>query len=166
MKEDIDQKILKLWMDGKIGSEIAAKLKLTRNSVMGRLYRMRNKGLIEYKDPVVAAKASASRAENRVPRAKKPYRSPYEQPQLPFPVKPRLDGVSLMELTSSSCRYVLNDGAPSQFRFCGAPKKTGSYCEDHHKVCYYKQAKSDRKNFVKKKVTLANIPVFTGDYRN
>jgi hypothetical protein len=161
----IQDKILKLWMDGKQGSEIAAKLRITRNSVMGYLYRMRKKGLIEYKDPVVIDKINKGQTPTRVPRAKKPYRSPYEQLKIPFPLPPKTGGITLMELTSNSCRYVINDGLPAQFRFCGAPKKTGTYCEEHHKICYYTPAKSDRKKFVRKKVTLAGIPVFTGDYR-
>ena len=160
----VQNKILKLWMDGKQGGEIAAKLKITRNSVMGHLYRMRKKGLIEYKDPVVINKINKGEVKPRMPRAKKPYRSPYQQIQLPFPVPPRAGGISLMELRTDSCRYVINDGLPSQFRFCGQPKFSKSYCENHHKICYYKPTKSARSKFVKKKAVVSSVNVFTGGY--
>jgi len=158
---DIKDQIVKLWKDGKQGGEIAAKLKMTRNAVMGHLYRLRKKGLIEYKDPVSAAKVSEARTKKLMARIKKPYRSPYEQIPLPFPVIPKGIGVSFMELNSNSCRYVLNDGNPADFRFCGQPKASKAYCEDHHKICYYTPTKSKKTAFVKRKLLMSKIKVFT-----
>lgn len=159
----VQDDILKLWIDGKQGSEIAVRLRITRNSVMGYLYRLRKKGLIEYKDPVVINKINRGEAKPRMPRSKRPYRSPYEQIQLPFLETPRAGGISLMELKMDSCRYIINDGRPENFRFCGKPKFSKSYCEDHHKICYYKPTKSARAKFVKKKTTIG-VNVFTGGY--
>ena len=43
------------------------------------------------------------------------------------------------ELTSRSCRFVLNDGRPETFFFCGEPKSVGPYCKDHAALCYLKR---------------------------
>ena len=51
MTNEIRLEILKLWNEGKSGSEIAKLLGITRNSVIGVSYRARKNGLISLIKP-------------------------------------------------------------------------------------------------------------------
>ena len=46
MNEEIRANVIKLWEEGLSGSEIAEKLDITRNSVIGAIYRLRKQGHI------------------------------------------------------------------------------------------------------------------------
>lgn len=131
-------KIIELWKEDKTSGQIAAKLNMTRSAVMGLVGRLRSKGLLEYRDPASKKNATPDEKRNKM-------RSPYVQnkaskvlPPLP-PVSDDISPVKLFQLTSKSCRFVINDSrSASDFLFCNKPKKVGSYCEDHHKICYIK----------------------------
>ena len=132
------KKILELWGKGLTGKQIGEKLGMTRSAVLGKVGRLRKLGLLEYRDP--AQKKNISSKE-RAQRKSYPFVKSNKRKTLP-PLPPVEDGLrplSLMELKATSCRFVINDSKkPSDFLFCGKPKKTGSYCEDHHSICYIK----------------------------
>lgn len=43
---------------------------------------------------------------------------------------------TIWELKPTSCRYVLNEGNPASYIFCGKPKAASSYCAEHYRLCY------------------------------
>ena len=136
----IDEKIMALWADGKTGSEIAEVLVMSRSAVMGKLYRLRAAGYIEYK--TAPPKLKNDTPADRASRPKRAYRTPYLGPVVPLPPRKTVigdvSGVKLMDLTHKSCRFIVNDGPVQNFLFCGKEKEKGPYCEDHRKLCYVK----------------------------
>lgn len=117
-----DERVLelrRLWALGWSSSMIAGALGLTRNAVIGKVSRMNLS------------------AEGRVPRSRaapkpKPKPAPKLVPIMPVPdVAPVSLNVDIMALTSTTCKWPVNDGNP--YRFCGVgkPAEGGPYCEWH-----------------------------------
>lgn len=137
---DENKIILELWEAGQSATEIGKQFNLTRNSVIGRVYRARQIGveMAKYKIIRTGAKpVSIRKVKNRriIRKAKKENRP---LPVLPPPVpskNKRIKPVSLLDLKSWSCRYMVNEDNTKPF-FCGAPKEVRSYCKVHADLCY------------------------------
>jgi len=163
--EDLDEKMIELWQKGLPASQISKELGITRNAIAGKLHRFKISGRIEKKN--IEARLSSIKdtaRKNEVTRLSELTKQPPQKVSLykiedkliplasvdttpvcapvnlikceevPAPVgKP----IRFENLTSRSCRYVINSGEPKDFLFCGKPKERGSYCEDHAKLCYY-----------------------------
>lgn len=148
-----EQEILKLWEDGLTGSEIANQIGVTRNAVMGKLHRLRERHVITYKN--IATRTAAIRHKVRVKeRAKqidetlngqkveeKPLEEAVEEllPLILEELRPKTGDrkpVKFMDLQPSSCRYVVSGAMAKDFLFCNEVKKIGSpYCQEHHSRC-------------------------------
>lgn len=136
---DIQKKILQLWENNVPSSEIAKHLGISRNAVMGHLYRMRHAGV-----PMRQKHPDTKKAASRPIGLKKLVR------KAPAPKKPTLEEirsetnqavtgkpVPLMQLSHNSCRYVISGVVAKDFLFCNGPKWNGSpYCHYHHSLCY------------------------------
>jgi len=133
--EEQDATLIKLWEEGKSASTIAAAIggTITRNSVIGRAHRLRQKGinLKEHERP------KGSRIPSRRPRERiiKPV---YSRPK-PKPLADTLEGsVPLNERTG--CMWPVTQEGPH--RFCNRQKSAHSpYCEGHA-VRAYQPAKA------------------------
>jgi len=146
-----EQELLKLWEKGLTGKEIAIKLETTRNAVMGKLHRLREQHVITYKN--IATRTAAIRHSVRMKeRAKEPQEAPKLVEEKPIKevveellpmileeLKPKDQDrrpVKFMDLSPSSCRYIISGFMPKEFMFCNEIKKLGSaYCEAHHSRC-------------------------------
>jgi GcrA cell cycle regulator len=130
--EAIEQ-LRQLTADGLYASEIAANLKTTRNSVIGKQHRL---GLISVHKPSVRK----ARMHRPVPRMRppKPSRILVERPIPRSSTSPdRAWSCTIMELQPWTCRFPLEEIAPRQFLFCGAPAIDGCpYCGFHARVAY------------------------------
>jgi GcrA cell cycle regulator len=49
---------------------------------------------------------------------------------------PRRQGLTLLELTSRSCRWPIGDSRKADFYFCGAATSEQPYCEVHRVIAY------------------------------
>lgn len=146
LSED-DQEILQLWKKGLTGAQIAKKTYHTRNAVMGKLYRWRQSGIIDYKS--TKTREAAIKEQVRIANRKealglgKP-RSQVkkELPLINFlnnlpPPPPLTEPVKFMALTPQSCRYVVSGGVAKDYMFCNHQKRpNSSYCDEHHRLCY------------------------------
>lgn len=134
MKNDINQKILEMWEQGKSGGEIANKLGVTRSSIMGRIHRMRNESNIKYRAKNISVKS------DRVVRTRDKAKS-YKKLRTFIPVeqiipKPK-HSVSILDLQHWSCRYIVGDPKkPLDRIYCGQVSEKWSYCKDHAQLCY------------------------------
>lgn len=163
--EDIDEKMIELWQKGHTAKYIATELGLTRNTIAGKLYRLKMSGRIDKKN--INARLLAIKEQERKANAG---RSPELAKQTPtevtlYKIEDKLIPLAKVEtaavgkplnlivckevpapvgkplrfeqLRSQSCRYVINSGNVKDFLFCGKPKERGAYCEEHAKLCYY-----------------------------
>lgn len=105
---------------GLSAAQIAAQLGITRNAVCGKWLRDRG--------PNVAPRP-------RVAPKPKPKPAPIMRPAVPVPdVAPVSLNIDIMALTSTTCKWPVNDGNP--YRFCGAdkPAEGSPYCPYHARV--------------------------------
>ena len=142
MIDDLSQKILQMWQEGKSGTEIGKTLGLTRSAVLGRIARMREKENIGYKVSKVFVKT------NRVVRTGDKV-FPYKRLREKIEVQQRIVAsvehlvpksktlISILDLKHWSCRYIAGDETkPLDRIYCGQEIEIGSYCKDHAAICY------------------------------
>lgn len=131
-------RLTKLWGEGFSAGLIADEMQggLTRCSVIGKVHRL---GLIRPYGPVHSKRLPAQG------RRRKYYPKPREQrpprfTERPAPPPPRITepvsrGLSILELTDSTCKYPYGDRPP--FTFCGATSMDDSpYCSWHSARCF------------------------------
>lgn len=138
-------------------SHICVALGFTRSSVAHKIKRLGLRG-----DPDIAkvSHPGARPSELLVPCAVPPFSAaetpaevfPSPQPglisseviELPaWPWKrkaPMEEGMTLMELRASDCRYPFGNPKESTFHFCGRPRMSGAYCAEHAALCYQSEA--------------------------
>ncbi len=128
-----------LWLEGHSARVIGDRLGRTRNSVIGRVHRLRLAKRISTigerkkpgpkKNPGAFRKSRARPPELRVARVKPP--RPQEVPS------PEARMISLMELTPFTCKWPLGHPGEPGFAFCGAvPFPNRVYCEHHARLAY------------------------------
>ncbi len=147
-----DKLVLSLWKNGLTGSQIGEKLGTTRSAILGLINRLRAAGYVEYRAKKPRPKKDAP------PKPRKDRKKKLEQFELlivapvvnaaPEPTKP----LTIMELTHRSCRYILNDGKPSSFLYCGKTTEKGSYCREHYKICFTVVQKTNRPSILVNKL--------------
>lgn len=142
---DNDKRILALWKDGVSGSDIAQALGVTKGSIMGRLFRLREMGISTERE------RSPSSPEAKEPKVKAEKKEKvYRTNRIHFPPAPRRrhgSGISILELKRSSCRYIVGWCEEDLHLYCGKEQEQGSYCGAHARLCYNPNAilKSKRK---------------------
>jgi hypothetical protein len=150
----IDQKIADLWQENMTAQEIGVLLNMTKNAVIGKVSRLRNKGYdLRKRESPKKVEPVAMRTE--IPKPVIAWVSaPVIEPP-PEPKKAHVSGPkSIMELGIDDCSYIINDGPVSSFLFCGEKKTNKTYCAAHHKLCYIRVTKKVKgKTFALKKLT-------------
>jgi GcrA cell cycle regulator len=126
--DDRVERLKALWKNGATGSEIANELGVSRNAVLGKVFRL---GMSVPKI-VVSIKRSRTvqKSWDKRYRPNPPEFTPikYEEPII-IDADPR--GIVLLDLGPNDCRYP--DGEGSTVTFCGHPQIGGSsYCGAHH----------------------------------
>lgn len=155
-----------VWTDERIGvmaflraaghtaSAIAKTLGVTRNAVIGKLYRLGD-NMAAKKPPPIERRAPISKTKLKPPKSEPPQKhivvragrrgnasAEVERVELPFITDLAPDtspnAVSLVDIGFNQCRFPLNSPADIRtFLFCGSPAD-GSWCERHGRVVYSK----------------------------
>ena len=151
--------LTKLWGEGLSASQIAAELGegVSRNAVLGKAHRL---GLAQGESNMASSphprnptRPPASAVEP--PLQNDPHPAPMMSNQPPVKaaelprreevVVPRSEGVTIMELRESVCRWPLGDPTTPAFRFCGARAVEGlPYCPHHAQIAYQPAAERKR----------------------
>ena len=138
---DENIKILELWETGQSATEIGRQFNITRNSVIGRVYRARQSGveMARYKSIKSVPKSPPAKKGSKryiEIKAKDKYKTPPTPPLSPTPSNNnKIKPVNFLDLEPWSCRYIVNEDKTNPF-FCGAPKEIRSYCKIHADLCY------------------------------
>ncbi|MCK5041396.1 MAG: hypothetical protein KAR62_03845 [Sphingomonadales bacterium] len=123
-------KLSALWDKGLSASQIAAELGegVTRNAVIGKAHRL------ELKSRPSPVKGESTRAKKAVAKPKK---------------KEEKKVVTLLDLTSTICKWPSGHPGDDDFQFCGKEANSAlPYCEEHCAMAY--QAQTPRKERMKK----------------
>lgn len=149
-----EQKIYDLWQQNFSTAIMAGMLGISKNAICGIVHRLRLRGVTIPKRgsrPMGLITLRVPKPiEEKKPRPPKKDYGPrfarlFDRAVMPDQVveiekKPaaKLTGKNVMfwGLTSKSCRYVINDGKPEDFIFCGKEKERGPYCKEHAAICY------------------------------
>ena len=117
--EEVINQLKQLWNEGKSTGEIGKNLGVSKNAVVGKAHRL---GLESRPSPI---KRNDTATETDIKKDK-----PKKTPE--YKKEKKKDGVSLLELTSSTCRWPIGDPKDADFHFCGKEVITGkNYCEKH-----------------------------------
>jgi GcrA cell cycle regulator len=124
------------------GSEIAEKLGVTREAVIGKAWRLS----LPARQTNVAnsARMNGPQVLRRAPRPVREGRPPKQYcERVPAVASPPLAtgaGCSLLELSNESCRWPHGDPVHGGFRFCGKPEADLAgghpYCRFHRRMAY------------------------------
>lgn len=148
-----DEELLRLKQEKLSAAEIAYRLGrgLSRNAVIGRLHRLGIRDGKTVKKRVLKKKKAEIKRFTQLKRQPTviddwaPEEKRAVAPSPPRKTKSRIVcteadsslasvplDVRMMDLTSNSCRWPVNDPEPKgEYLFCGHPKKYGSYCAHH-----------------------------------
>ncbi len=161
----------KLWLDGMSASRIASELAngLTRNAVIGKVYRLGLSGRAKPSELVEAAPKARVRPAPRMAVAAPPavlvVRGNTALAFCPVPVEAEpvaaaledvvvafAAPVTIVDLRESMCRWPIGDPGAADFRFCGAAKRVGAgpYCAHHAGIAYQPQHERRRVKAVAK----------------
>lgn len=156
--DPIDIKLKELWEAGKTGGEIAEAFGTTRSAIMGRVHRLRKRGVILAERPAIKRtkeQVEAARLSSKV--VTMPFVMPkYSAKQKPArkkepePVKEVLEFVApepakkrgpktILTLGAFDCRWIRPDK-----KYCGELAKSARtpWCEEHYKLVYVPRTKA------------------------
>jgi hypothetical protein len=157
--------IARLWNEGQTSGQIAQKLGITRNAVIGIVFRERTRrgaSIIPVdrkgsggtppkpkvsvpKERMVILRVPANVIKLLPKRLEVP--PVCEEPAM-HPDQPS-EPANIVNLRG--CRYIVEGGPPEKLLYCNDPKERGSYCEKHAQLCYMPP------NYSKKKLNLTNM---------
>lgn len=131
-----DQSIIDLWQENVSAQEIADKFGVTKNTIVGKVTRLRNRGydLRMRKPPekVVAVARRTSVPKPVIPWVPAPTVNSISEPKTAHVNRPK----GIMDLGIDDCRYIISGDTASSYLFCGEAKSSRVYCAAHHKICY------------------------------
>lgn len=119
----------RIWLEGKLSaSQIATQFGLSRNAVLGKVYRL---GLIGTRKPNQHP-SYRKRAASKPASKPQPKPTPAAWPVHDEPLTMQdFLALTIMELKPTQCHFPRGEAVP--YEFCGQPIREGSsYCEYHH----------------------------------
>jgi hypothetical protein len=115
--------IISLWKEGLTATQIGDSIGKSRSSVLGKIYRLRRKGVIEdYRCP----------ARSSIEKSDQGDLFKYFDLKKPEPVS---QFKTIFDLGYRDCRYIV-DRSDRGYLYCAKPKKRKSLCQEHYSMCY------------------------------
>ena len=140
--EQMVDDLRRLWDEGFTASEIAKKIGVSKNSIVGKVHRL---CLTARPSPIKRKDEEFDFIEEQYIEETTEF-DPIEWAQ--EEVKPvakkcaKKERVKLMELDGHTCRWPIGDPRDDDFCFCGKRVKIGqTYCEEHSAIAYVKPIK-------------------------
>ncbi len=136
------EKLRQLWAQGMTANEIAKKLGVTKNAIVGKVHRL-----------CLTARPSPIKPKDMIPEAlpeepvevvEKVAEPVTEKPAETSKEKPAgaSTNVTLVDLDSHTCRWPIGDPRDDDFCFCGKKVRSGqTYCDEHSVQAYVKALK-------------------------
>jgi len=130
-----------VYVPGDSASDIASRLRVTRNAVIGMYHRHRNKLERQPLGKPCGGKRRSALPVWIVPKAEpKPAPVPIMRPAIEVRPEPIVVGRTLMMLQRGQCKWPVNDAAKGEEHlFCGE-RAEGSYCRHHARRLVWSKA--------------------------
>lgn len=142
--EQMVDDLCRLWDEGLTASEIAKKIGVSKNSIVGKVHRLCLKARpspIKKKDEEFDSVAEEQVFEDEMAEFDS---EEWVQEEIKPAAKKcvKKERVKLMELDGHTCRWPIGDPRDDDFCFCGKRVKIGqTYCEEHSAIAYVKPIK-------------------------
>lgn len=110
--DDKIKNLKKMWLKGATTAEIAKKLGLSKNSIIGKVHRLN----LETRPSPIKKAAPLKKAK---------------------PTPKKIERIGIMELKINTCRWPIGDPTDEDFHFCGKNTVMGKpYCAEHCAMAY------------------------------
>ncbi len=147
--EEMVEGLRQMWLEGLTANEIAKRLGVSKNSIVGKVHRLclkaRPSPIKKKEDETEIETATEAVAEVTPAELAEDAKLVEEEPiKENTAVKKHKSGhhVKLVELDSHTCRWPLGDPRDEDFCFCGKKVRMGqTYCEEHANMAYVKATK-------------------------
>ena len=145
--EKVEQ-LRQLWAQGLTANEIAKKLDVTKNAIVGKVHRL----CLTARPSPIKFKNQEQQVENaEQPAAVETEREEQEievaeevavVPQTAVKSEKEHTNIKLVNLDSHTCRWPIGDPRDDDFCFCGKKVRSGqTYCDEHSMMAYVKAFK-------------------------
>lgn len=142
--DEMVESLRQMWGEGLTANEIAKKLGVSKNSIVGKVHRLCLKARpspikkkdAEENEPVVDSAVSVEVEDNNASVLSEPVKTKKRSSEKV------VTGMKLMQLDSHTCRWPLGDPRDEDFSFCGKKVRMGqTYCDEHSALAYVKAVK-------------------------
>lgn len=148
--EQVEQ-LRQMWVEGLSANEIAKKLGVSKNSIVGKVHRLclqarpspiKRKDNVPEQQALPDAAAEDASAAEEIKEEKEETSVSQSMPVKNVKKNCGKNTVRLVELDSHTCRWPIGDPRDEDFCFCGKRVRTGqTYCDEHSAVAYVKATK-------------------------
>lgn len=144
--ESVEQ-LRKMWSEGLTANEIAKKLGVTKNAIVGKVHRLcltARPSPIKSKDNVEEDEPAQTQTEIVFEETieEEVVAQEVETPTVAAPKACKGSNIKLVDLDSHTCRWPIGDPRDDDFCFCGKKVRSGqTYCDEHSAVAYVKAVK-------------------------
>lgn len=151
--EEMVEGLRQMWTEGLTANEIAKRLGVSKNSIVGKVHRLCLKARpspIKKKEDEAETETEVVETAEQQPETPVQVVEEIKAEEIPEPVverkvekKHKGNGhIKLVELDSHTCRWPLGDPRDEDFCFCGRKVRMGqTYCEEHSNMAYVKATK-------------------------
>lgn len=138
MVEDLRQ----MWIEGLTANEIAKKLGVSKNSIVGKVHRLcltaRPSPIKRKEDTLSENKTIVESSEEVVEEVAENFETEINDVENSGTAL----GIKLVHLDSHTCRWPIGDPRDENFGFCGKKVRAGqTYCDEHSAMAYVKATK-------------------------
>ena len=145
--EEMVEGLRQMWIEGLTANEIAKKLGVSKNSIVGKVHRLcltARPSPIKKKDEEIAAEIVKEKVEVITIETKPQEEEITVETEIAtvVPAKKKTvaeQRVKLINLDSHTCRWPIGDPRDDDFCFCGKKVRAGqTYCDEHSMLAYVK----------------------------
>lgn len=146
--EEPDATIASLWnkdySSGQIAMELANKgYRLSRNAVVGRVFRMQKKGILNNKKPTIDKTSLVMKyigkkfIPDRIVKSEMITAKKSRHGELRLINRDSGEGATIEKLSPCGCRWVMDFKRDGMAVFCNSTIHKRNFCEAHFNICYY-----------------------------
>ena len=147
--DEMIEKLKQMWTEGLTTNEIAKRLDVSKNSIVGKVHRLNLKARpspIKKKEETNTITAPVDKATNTKREIKLISKTEAPSVEIASETVCKKDTcIKLTELDNHTCRWPIGDPRDDNFCFCGKAVRSGqTYCEEHANIAYVKPIKKDK----------------------